>query len=135
MRANPGKIKKRLAGGTGMSEVLHESMLDYIVTRSRSGTTDADEDNAPIKIDTFVLAEPGNTIKGEDIYDLIQAAKAEGVTVFSKMRELKGVTVQTIVSPGPSVVQQATRSGRRKRGNQLLRTQDRQWRERQKRGT
>jgi hypothetical protein len=77
------------------------------------------------------MAEPGKTIKGEDIYNLIQAAKAEGVTISSKARELKDVTVQTIVSPGPGVVKQATRSGRKKRRNPF-REQDRKWREQKK---
>jgi hypothetical protein len=132
MRANPGKVQKRLVGGAGMSELLDESTLEHIVTMGRSGISDEESKTAPIELDTLVFAEPGKTIRGEDIYNLIQAAKAEGVTVSSKMRELKGVSVQTIVSPGPGVVQQATRSGRKKRGNGLLRAQDRAWREQQK---
>jgi hypothetical protein len=61
------------------------------------------------------------------------AGKAEGVTSTSKMRELKGVSVQTFVSPGPDVIRQATRSGRKRRGDRQLRAQDRAWREQQKR--
>jgi hypothetical protein len=132
-RDNPGKVKVRLAGGAGMDELLDKSNLDHIVTMARSGTTDEDAENAPISIDTMILADPGKSIRGEDIYNLIQAAKAEGVTMSSKMRELKGVSIKTMVSPGPGVVYQATRSGR-KRGNNVLRAQDRAWREQQKRG-
>ena len=65
------------------------------------------------------MAEPGKTIRGEDIYDLIQEAKAEGVTVTSKMRKLKNVSVQTFVSPGPGVVMQAPRSGRKRRSDRM----------------
>jgi hypothetical protein len=133
MRSNPGKVRKRLAGGEGMSEVLDESMLEHVVRLGRSGTTEDEAENAPIKLDTFIMAEPGRTIKGEDIYNLIQAAKAEGVTLSSKVRELRDVSVHTIVSPGPGVVEQAPRKGRKKGANQQLRAQDREWRERQKR--
>jgi hypothetical protein len=133
MRANPGKVQRRIAGGAGMNEVLDESMLEHLVTMGRSGTTDDEADGAPIKLDTFVMAEPGKTICGEDIYNLIQQAKAEGVTVSSKMRELTGVSVQAFVSPGPGVVRQAPRSGRKRRGDSQLRAQDRGWREWQKR--
>jgi hypothetical protein len=133
MRANPGKIARRVAGGEGMSELLNESTLEQVVSLARSGTTEEEVESAPIKLDTIIMAEPGKTIKGEDIYNLIQAAKAEGVTVTSKIRELQNVSIQTIVSPGPGVVEQAVRSGRKRRGNLLLRNQDRQWRERQKR--
>jgi hypothetical protein len=133
-RANPSKVKRRIAGGAGMDELLDESTVEHLVTMARSGTTDDDVENAPIKIDTLVFAEPGKTIRGEDIHNLIQAAKKEGVTVSSKMRELKGVNIQTIVSPGPGVVQQATRSGRKKRKDSHLRAQVRARREQQKRG-
>jgi hypothetical protein len=90
--------------------------------------------SAPIQLDTIVMAPPGKAIAGEDIYNLIQAAKAEGVTIASKMRNLQGASVQTFVSPGPGVVRQATRSGRKKRrGDRKVRAQDRAWREQQKR--
>jgi hypothetical protein len=80
------------------------------------------------------MAEPGKTICGDDLYKLSETAKAEGVTVASKLHELEGVTIQTLVLPGPGVIQQATRSGRKKRGDRQVRAQDRAWREQQKRG-
>lgn len=133
-RNNPGKVQKRLAGGVGMSELLDEATLEHVVSFGRSGNSEEDAENAPIKLDTLIMAEPGKTIKGEDIYNLIQAAKAEGVTLASKVGDLRDVSVQTIVSPGPGVVEQAPRKGRKRRGSQLVREQDREWRERQKRG-
>ena len=132
-RNNPGKVRRRVAGGAGMSDLFDESMLEHLVTIGRSGTTEDEAESAPIKLDTIVMAEPGKTISGEDIYNLIQRAQADGVTISSKMRELKDVTVQTFVSPGPGVVQQAPRSGRKRRGDRQIRAQDRAWRERQKR--
>src|ERR1039458_3125880 len=95
MRTNPGKVKKRLAGGVGMSELLDESTLEHIVTMGRSGTSDDDVAAAPIELNTMVFAEPGKTIKGDDIYNLIQAAKAENVTITSKLHQLKDVSIQT----------------------------------------
>ena len=132
-RANPGSVQKRIAGGAGMNELLDESMLDKVVTLGRSGTSKQDAENAPIQLDTFVVAEPGKSISGEELYNLFEEARAEGVTASSKLRKLKGVSVQTIVSPGPGVVHQAPRSGRRRRGDPQRRAQDRAWRERQKR--
>jgi hypothetical protein len=116
-----------------MNEVLDESMVEHLVTMGRSGTTDDEAERAPIKLDTILVAEPGKTISGEGIYNLIQQAQAEGVTVSSKMRELKDVSVQTFISPGPGVVRQAPRSGRKRRGDPQVRAEDRAWRERQKR--
>ena len=107
MRQNPGKVRRRLPGGTGMNEMLEEHTLEHVVRAS-------DVESAPIRLNTLIMAEPGKTISGDDLYNLFQAAKAEGVTVTSKLHELKGVSIQTFVLPGPGAVQQATRSGRRK---------------------
>jgi hypothetical protein len=134
MRKNPGNVRKRFAGGTGMGDVLHESTLEQVLTMGRAATTDDEANVAPVELSTIVVAEPGKTIKGEDIYNLIQAAQAENVTVASKLRGLQGANVVTTVSPGPGVVAQAVRCGRkRKRGNRLLVQEDREWRERLKR--
>jgi hypothetical protein len=135
MRAHPGKVHRRLVGGAGMSEVFHESMLEEIVATGRSGETDEDVEKAPIKLDTIIMADPGTTIRGEDIYNLIQAAREQGVTATSKMRELKNVRVTTTVSAGPGVVRQAPRSGRKKGRDKEANQRDRAWREQRKRET
>lgn len=135
IRKNPGKVRRRFAGGTGMGDVLHESTLEQVVALGRSATADDEVHAAPIELSTIMIAEPGKTIKGEDIYNLIQEAKAENVTVTSKLRGLQGANVATIVSAGSGVVKQAVRSGgrKKKRGNRLRLHEDREWRERQKR--
>jgi hypothetical protein len=130
-RNNPGKVRRRFAGGTSMGDVLHPSTLEQVVAMGRSASTDDQANAAPIELNTIVIAEPGKTIKGEDLYNLIQAAKAENVTVTSKLRGLQGANITTIVSAGPGVVAQAVRSGgrRRKRDNRLQVQADREWRE------
>jgi hypothetical protein len=133
MRAHPGKVHRRLTGGAGMSEVFHESMLEELVTRGRSGASEEEAESAPIHLDTIIMADLGTTIRGEDIYNLIQAARAEGVTATSKMRELKNVSVQTTVSAGPGVVHQASRSKRKRRRDRGAEKHDRARTEQQKR--
>ena len=133
MQAHPGRVHRRLAGGAGMSEVFHESMLEELVAKGRSGETDEEAERAPIKLDTIVMAAPGTTISGEDIYNLLQAARAEGVTATSKLRELKNVSVHTMVSAGPGVVRQAPRSKRKKRRDRGADKHERARAEQQKR--
>jgi hypothetical protein len=133
MRQNPGKVRRQLPGGVGMNEMLEEVTPERVVRFGRSGTSDEEVESAPIRLNTLMVAESGKTISGDDLYNLSQAAKAEGVTATSKLHELKGVSTQTLVLPGPGVVPQATRSGRKKRGDRQLRAQDRAWREQQKR--
>jgi hypothetical protein len=129
-RSNP-KLIKRISGGAGMAEILHEGSVEHIVNHVRSDEG-RDQSTAPFKIDTLVFAEPGTTMKGEDIHRMMEEAKAQGVTFAKKARDLKNVRVTTVVSPGPRVIEQKVRSGRG-RGKKPVRDQDRAWREQQKR--
>jgi hypothetical protein len=113
-RTNPN-ARKRVAGGEGMSELLNESTLEHLLTIGRSAITEEEVETGVVAFDSVMQAKPGTTIKGEDIQALIRAANAQGVTATSKMRELKDVTTHTFVSAGPGVVQQAPRSGRKKK--------------------
>jgi hypothetical protein len=70
----------------------------------RSGAAEEKAESAPIELDTIIIADPGTTIRGEDIYNLILAARQEDVTATSRMREFKKVKVQTGVFIAPGVV-------------------------------
>jgi hypothetical protein len=137
MRKNPGKVRKRFAGGAGMGDVLHESTLDQVVALGRSAETDDEADFGAVALSTIMIAEPGKSFSGDEIYRLIQEARAEKVTVTSKLRQLKEGRITTFVSPGPGVVAQAVRSGgrKRKKGNRSVIQDDRAWREILKRQT
>jgi hypothetical protein len=126
----PGKVRRLLPGGAGMNDALDEDMLGQHLDRMKPSE---EMESALVKFRTNIVAEPGKKISGDDLYHLIQAAKAEGVTAASKMHELKDASILTLVFPGPSVARQATRSGRNRRGDRQLRAQDRAWREQQKR--
>ena len=110
MRANPEKMKQRFSFGEGMSDVLSDETVELLVNSTLP--TDEESDGA-IKLDTIVMAEEGKTISGDDIYALIQEAKAKGVTMASLMHKLPNASTQVIVTPGPGVVEQAPRAGRK----------------------
>jgi hypothetical protein len=116
MRQNPGKVRRLLPGGAGMNDALDEDMLGQHLDRMKPSE---ETESALVKFRTNIVAEPGKKISGDDLYHLIQAAKAEGVTAASKMHELKGASVLTLVFPGPSVARQATRSGRKRPGDRV----------------
>jgi len=109
MRARPDKIRKRFSFGEGMSEVLTDEVVAKVL---ESPPTSGNHQEAPISIDSFAYAEEGKTIKGEDLYNLIQEAKQKGVTVASLLHKLPNATAKVIVSPGPGVVEMSERSGR-----------------------
>ena len=111
MRARPDKIKQRFSFGEGMHDVLNDSTVEHIVNATVPGDS---TDEAPFKIDTIAMAEEGKTISGDDLYEIIQEAKAKNVTVASLMYKLPNARTRVIVTPGPGVVEQAPRSGRKK---------------------
>ncbi len=109
-RRLPEMVKHKFPHGEGMSEVLNDETVEALVTH---GVAADDEDDASLKLDTFVMADEGTTIRGEDLYNIIQEAKATGVTIASLMHKLKNVKTQVIVTPGPGVVEQAPRTSRK----------------------
>ncbi len=111
MRTSPGQIKQRFSFGEGMSDVFNEDTVEQLVNAVVPGES---HDEAPFKIDTIAMAKEGTTISGDDLFEIIQEAKSKNVTVASLMHKLPNSHAQVIVTPGPGVVEQAPRSGRKK---------------------
>lgn len=110
-RRLPEIVKHKFPRGEGMSEVLNDETVEALVAL---GEAAGNEDDAALKLDTIVMADEGTKIRGEDLYNIIQEAKAKGVTVSSLMHKLKNVRTRVLVTPGPGVVEQASRTGRKK---------------------
>ena len=110
MRARPEKMKQRFSFGEGMNDLLSDETVEHIVNTSVPPDM---EDDGMFKLDTIAMADEGKTISGDDLYALIQEAKAKGVTVASLMHKLPNARTQVIVTPGPGVVEQAPRGGRK----------------------
>lgn len=102
------KFEHRFTFGESMENVFQEVPLETIIDTSEA--TD-DETEASLNLSTLVMARPGETIKGEDIYKIFQESKATGVPMAKLFRKLDA-DVTTIVSPGPGVPELAKRHGR-----------------------
>lgn len=110
VRSSQGRVRQHFSFGEGMNDVLSDESVEHIVA---STVPADDEDDGTFKLDSIAMAEEGKTISGDDLYALIQEAKAKGVTVASLMHKLPNARTQVIVTPGPGVVEQAPRSGRK----------------------
>jgi hypothetical protein len=108
MRTSPN-IRIRHSGPPGMTELLNSETVEELVKLSSS---EGAEENAPLKLDTIITAEEGTRISGDAIYEILREARSKGLPVASLVHKLPNVRVQTIVTPGPGVVEQATRRGR-----------------------
>jgi hypothetical protein len=110
-RRLPDKVKHRFAFGEGMSDILNDDTVEALVNQS-DGEDAGNE--ASLHFDSIAMADEGTTIRGEDIYQIIQEAKAKGVSIASLMHKLPNARTRVIVTPGPGVVEQAPRGGRKK---------------------
>ena len=111
MRASPGKIKQRYTFGDGISETFNSEVIQEVLN---SVSSTENEDEAAYSIDSFVEADEGSSISGEDLSKIFQEAKEKGVTVASLLHKLPNSSTKVVVGPGPGVVEQATRSSRKK---------------------
>lgn len=107
MQAKPDVIKNRNSFGEGMADVFNEEMIEHVLNSPSFGDN---HEEAPFSIDSFVIAEEGKTISGDDLYDVIEEAKAKGVTVASLLHKVPNAKTEITVSPGPGVVEQSPRS-------------------------
>lgn len=110
-RKLPHIVKHKFPYGEGMAEILNDDTVEALIEQSTSG--DAGDD-ASLHFDTIAMADEGTTIRGEDLYEIIQEAKAKGVTVASLIHKLPNARTRVLVTPGPGVVEQAPRAGRKK---------------------
>lgn len=109
--SNP-RIQRRWTNGEGMKDIFRHEAIEAMI---EGGLINNSGDGAgDLKFDYLITADEGTTMSGADIHDMIMEAQKDNVLLGKKLREgrLPNVTVTTYVSPGPDVVEQASRSGR-----------------------
>lgn len=111
MRANPSKIKQRYTFGEGISETFNDEVIHQVLN---SANSTSNEEEATYSINSIVAADEGKSIRGDDLYEIIQEAKAKGVTIASLLHKLPNSSTEVIVEPGPGVVEQAPRTAGKK---------------------
>lgn len=114
MRASPEKVKQHYTFGNGISETFNSEVIHEVLNNVSAAEN---EDEAMYSIDSYVTADEGSSIRGEDLYKIIQEAKSKGVTVASLLHKLPNSSTEVIVGPGPGVVEQATRPSRKNADN------------------
>lgn len=107
MKSKSGLLKEKNTFGVGMKDLFTEEVIDEVLN---SPTNGIDEDEASFSIDSFVSADEGTKIQGEDLYNIIQEAKEKGVSIASLLHKLPNAKTEVSVTPGPGVVEQAPRS-------------------------
>ena len=111
MRTSPEKIKQRYTFGEGISETFNDKVIEQVLN---SVSPTGNEEESAYIIDSLVMADEGSSISGEDFHKITEEAKEKGVTVASLLHKLPNSSTEVIVGPGPGVVEQTPRTGRKK---------------------
>ena len=100
--------------GMGMQDMMTRLKPEELIDAMR---TVKDESEGVYNLSTFVEAEPGKTMSGSELTNLLKKSKETGTPVAKLIKEIKNVgRVGTIVTPGPRVPNQAGRKkGQKKR--------------------
>lgn len=94
-----------------MRDILNQDTVEHIVNATVPGN---EFEDALFNLDTITMIEDAKTISGDGLYQIIQEAKEKGITVACLMDKLPNARTQVVLIPGPGVVEQAPRSGRKK---------------------
>lgn len=96
--------------GAGMNQIVNEMVnadLDGMIVAE-------DETSAQFHISTILMADPGTSISGDEVADIMEESKRSGIPMANLLRRLKNVSIQTVVEPGPAVHEKAQRTPRKK---------------------
>lgn len=114
MTSSDGKIVPKFLNGYGMADVFNDEMLEKVLRDARP--VDNEKDGV-FHTSTFIMAEEGKEISGDDIDALIQEAREKNVTFSSLSHRLPNAARRVMVTPGEAVVEQASRKGGRGKNN------------------
>ncbi len=112
-KTKPDLLSCGCAFGEGMEEMFTEDVIEEVLNSPTDKNT---ESEAQFKIDSFVCANEGKKIRGEDLHNIIQEAKEKNVSIASLLHKLPNTKTNIIVTPGTGVVEQSPRSRGKKNG-------------------
>lgn len=100
------------AGGAGFSDFLYERPAEELL---RGPFERGREEDGMLEFDTIIVAGPGETLKGEQLTEMINRARQSKTSFADVAHQIPDLDVRTIISPGRGLVEQSVRSGRKKR--------------------
>lgn len=107
------KLKHAYIEGAGMKTFMDTFTGEELLTSLRNSDPE-DESTHQFHLETSVMADPGTTISGDKIAELMEESKATGIPMAKLVKEkLKNVRIMTVIEPGPAVPEIAFRKPNR----------------------
>lgn len=104
-------VKSKFVNGESFDEVLATMDPEWVINLPVDRT--ADPESAAFNMQTVLIADEGTTISGDDIYEMFQQAKRDGVSFASRAHTIPNSSGRTLIGEGPGVVDPAPREGGR----------------------
>ena len=105
------RLKYDYSYGAGMQCIIDryepERMLELMIAENSI-------DNGQFHLSTYIEAEPGTTISGNDIANLIIESKESGVPLAKLVQKINNTRITTVITPGPDIPRIAERKPRKK---------------------
>lgn len=101
----------RSGHATGMQEVLDVATPEKLLDSMKKAKGEKD---GAFKIDTFIEANDGFTISGDEIADLYEKQKKTGETMAKLVKDMKNVKITTYIQPADSLPDIAGRTIRKR---------------------
>lgn len=98
--------------GSGMQSVMERMLPEELLEHMRNSEDRIDK--GQFHLCTYIEADPGTTISGDEIADILKKSKETGVPVAKLVKELKNVKIVTTIKPGPDIPEIAVRNPRKK---------------------
>lgn len=111
-QGNVQEIQHIFGHGGGIQEVFDRYSPEELLNLM---STTKEKDKSVFEISTLVKADPGKTISGDEISDLIKESNQTGVPFAKLARGLKNIKIRTIIMPSDSIPKIAGRKPRKKK--------------------
>lgn len=96
--------------GSGMQALMEQMTPEELLEGMKSAGNDIEK--GEFHLSTDIEADPGTTISGDDIANLIKESNVTGEPLAKLVQKLKNVRITTTITPGPDIPEIAGRKPR-----------------------
>lgn len=108
---NIDKLKYDYSYGAGVQSLMERLTPEALLNGMKNSPKDIED--GEFHLSTSIEADPGTTISGDEIADLIKESKETGIPLAKLVRKLKNVKIVTLIIPGPAIPKIAGRKPRK----------------------
>jgi hypothetical protein len=106
------RLKYAHSFGAGMQSLMDRMTPEKMLGGMKNSDNVIEKDQ--FHLSTYIEADPGTTISGDEIADLIKESKATGEPLAKLAQKIKNVRITTVITPGPGIPEISNRKSRKR---------------------